>query len=158
MVLVWAIVQVESGGDIYAWRVEPHYRYLMDVSTGKPFRAQTAAEVASERAPQDFPYINGLSSRDTEWWGQQASWGPMQIMGAVAREYGFRGHFPELCGEHGIDYGCRHLAWLCARFLRDGDYRRVAAAFNAGSLRYTDDGKFVNQVYVDKVAARGGFN
>ena len=68
VLLVWAIVQVESGGDIYAWRVEPHYRYLVDVNTGNPFRQLTPAEIASEKAPSDFQAIGGLTSRDTEWW------------------------------------------------------------------------------------------
>lgn len=150
--LVKAIIEVESAGEIYAWRVEPPYRYLVNLGTGRPFRKLTPAEIASERAPTDFVYDRRLGSRDTEWWGQQASWGPMQVMGAVAREYGFRGRFPELCGDKGVHFGCAYLAALFQRFGWAG-LPGVIAAYNAGSPRYTDSGAFVNQGYVSKVFA-----
>lgn len=156
--LIKAIVLTESSGDIHAWKVEPAYRYLVDCETGKPFRALTAAENASERAPADFPRPK-YSSRDTEWWGQQASWGPMQVMGAVARELGYRQPFPALCTiAYGIDIGCQHLSNLRGRFLERHSWFGVAAAYNAGSPRYDDSGKFVNEDYVTKIAFNGGFN
>lgn len=146
--LVLAIIQVESSGDPNAWRVEPHYRYLWHVVRNQPFRSLTLSEMNNERAPSDFPSLTG--SRNTEWLGQQASWGPMQIMGAVAREHGFTRMFPELCGILGVDYGCKHLAQLMRRFRKQHGVEGVIAAYNAGSPRIRD-GLFVNQDYVNKV-------
>ena len=82
--LITALVEQESAGDPYAWNPEPRYRYLWDVKRNAPFRTPTEAERASEIPPHDFPTLGG--DRDQEWWGQQASWGLMQVMGAVARE------------------------------------------------------------------------
>lgn len=154
--LVLAMIRVESGGDTWAWNPEPHYPYLWNVSKNTPFRPLTAAERSSETPPGDFPTWAG--DRDAEWWGQQASWGCLQVMGAVAREYGFRGHLPGLCDVRvGIEYGCKHLSALVRRH-SDKGMRAVAAAYNAGSVRYIDGTSlFVNQAYVDKVARAGGF-
>lgn len=156
--LVKAMVEVESNFNIYAYRVEPRYRYLVNVETGEPFRELTIIEIESEYAPQDFPYYKRVSSRHTEWWGQQASWGPLQVMGAVAREYGFTGAFPELCSIEGLRYGCMHLANYKRRFLEKHGWEGVAAAYNAGSVRILTDGTFENQTYVDKVRRFGGFS
>lgn len=151
--LVRAIITTESNDDIYAYRVEPPYRYLVNVDSQRPFRPLTAEENRSERAPHDFPYFRHISSRDTEWLGQQASWGPMQIMGAVAREYGFKGAFPQLCSiEDGVRYGCMHLATLRDRFLEKHNWEGVIASYNAGSPRYVNgSAELVNQSYVDTV-------
>ena len=154
--LLRAIIAIESADDIHAWRVEPPYRYLWDIEQRRPFRRLTAAERRSEHAPADFPHL-GFSSRNTEWWGQQASWGPMQIMGAVARECGYYGPFPQLCTySYGITYGAMHLATLRDRFLTDHGWEGVAAAYNAGSPRRRN-GQWENQTYVDKIAANRGF-
>ena len=64
---VYAFVMTESSGNEYAMRHEPHYRWLF-----------------------------GQNHSPTERIGQMTSWGLMQVMGAVAREYGFSGHFPAL--------------------------------------------------------------
>ena len=156
--LVSAMVLTESGGDQWAWNPEPHYRYLVDATTGAPFRRLTADEIRSQVPPKDFPSMPGLADdRDAEWWGQQASWGLMQVMGAVAREYGFKQHFPALCDVHtGLQYGCRHLGRLRDRFLERHGWEGVVAAYNAGSPRRDSLG-WVNQGYVDKVRAHGGF-
>ena len=151
--LLVALVLTESAGDMWAWKVEPHYRYLVDVKTGKPFRALTAAEIGSEKAPRDFNHYRH-SSRDTEWWGQQASWGPLQIMGAVTREYSFMDQFPALCSSRGLEYGVRHLCTLRRRFFDRDGWRGVVAAYNAGSPRLSNN-EYVNQDYVNKVAAHG---
>lgn len=154
--LVAAVCLVESGNDIFAWRAEPRYRYLWDVKSGGAFRPLTAAENASEAAPADFPYLSGLSSRDSEWRGQQASWGPMQVMGAVAREYGFLGRFPALCTAwEGVRYGCRHLVQLKLRYLDRFGWAGVVAAYNAGSPRMDETGRWVNEAYVNKIADAG---
>lgn len=79
--LVQAVVMTESSGNTWAYRYEPHYRYLV-----------------------------GSDLAVTEQVGQQTSWGLMQVMGAVARELGFTGWFPALCApETGLLYGCKHL-------------------------------------------------
>lgn len=154
--LVRAVVWAESAGSAWAWRVEPPYRYLVDVDTRKPFRKLRPEEIVSEKAPGDFNHFS-FSSRDTEWWGQQASWGPMQVMGAVAREYGFQYPFPRLCDPYaGVEQGCMHLGVLSDRFHKTHGWAGVVAAYNAGSPRFGDDDLYVNQAYVDKVIDLAG--
>jgi hypothetical protein len=148
--LVIAMSNVESGAIPWAWNPEPQYRCLWDVRRDAPFRALTAADQASERPPADFPCLMG--DRDQEWWAQQASWGMLQVMGAVAREHGFRGgYLTELCNpEIGLEYGCLHLAALRKRFYLRWGWDGVIAAYNAGSPRFNGRA-FDNQQYVDKV-------
>lgn len=156
--LLAALALTESRGDAAAWRFEAPYRYYWDVVNQKPFRTVSASERAGESAPGDFPYRTVLSSRDTEWIGQACSWGPLQLMGAVAREYGFRGQFPELCGWGlGLEYAGMHLLKLRNRFLDRFGWEGVVAAYNAGSPRKDDAGNWVNAEYVRKVRANGGF-
>ena len=82
----------------------------------------------------------------------------MQVMGAVARELGFRGWFPALCTwPAGVDYGTLHLRKLRNRFLAGFGWEGVAASYNAGSPNRLDNGKWANQSYVDKIRAAGGF-
>jgi hypothetical protein len=142
-----AIVTVESGGAIYAWNPEPRYRYLWDVRRGKPFRPLSNAELANKTPPLDFPTLAG--DRDQEWWGQQASWGLMQIMGAVAREQGFDGpYLPALCEPAtNLIVGCRHLRSLLQ--WAGGDELKAAAAYNAGRGGWASD---AGQRYSAKVA------
>lgn len=128
--IVEAMVLVESDGRAWAWNPEPTYRYLWNVRTGQPFRKLTASEASSKWPPPDFPTAGG--DRDQEWWGQQASWGLLQVMGAVARERGFSGlYLPELCDPvTNLTIGCRHYA----AFLRwaGGDVWRAVGAYNGG--------------------------
>jgi hypothetical protein len=144
--LILAFIQVESSNNLFAVRAEPVYRYVWNVKTNKPFRKLGASEVRACTPPADFPSIHG--SRCTEWWGQRSSWGPMQVMGAVARELGFRGFFPELCGEPGIEIGCKLLVRLRARFKDDLGF--MISAYNCGTPHYLE-GRFSNQDYVDHV-------
>ncbi len=134
--LVAAIVQTESSGNTWATRYEPDFlkRYV-------------------EAAPQRF----GGVSVQTERMCRATSFGPMQIMGQVARERGFTGIFlTELCDpETGLEYGCRHLAALRDRYLAQWGLDGVIAAYNAGSPR-TVGGQFVNQDYVDQVKRNMG--
>ena len=81
----------------------------------------------------------------------------MQIMGAVARERGFRGWLTELCDpQANLEWGCKHLRWMIDHNNAYGlpDYRikpeDLAAAWNAGKARFVD-GKYTNQSYVDRV-------
>lgn len=130
--LVLCIAHAESALDTYAIRVEPAYRWLWDVTHRRPFPA-TQQQAATRVPPANFPAPRGIS-RSTEWIGQQTSWGLMQVMGAVAREYGFVGHFTALCDPAvGADYGCRHLAQLARRHLVDHGWRGVIQSYNTGS-------------------------
>lgn len=147
--IVAAVCWVESSGDVTAWRPEHAYRYLWDVRRNAPFRPLTLDERDSETPPADFYSLAGAKA--AEWWGQQASWGPMQIMGAVARELGFTGQFPGLCSAFaGVLYGCKHLENLHKRFFERYGWDGVVAAYNAGSPRLVDR-RFQNQEYVDKI-------
>lgn len=146
------MVMVESSVDPDAWNPEPAYRWVWDVVNNKPFRV-TSVEALDKAPPEDFPTRRG--DRDAEWWGQQASWGLMQVMGAVARERGFdpRVHFPRLCSDPqlGLAYGCAHLAHMRDRWFKEHGWMGVVAAYNAGSVRYRS-GVLENADYVRKVA------
>lgn len=149
---VWAVCAVESSFNPYAWNPEPPYRYLWDVRARKPFRVLTPSESASERPPADFPVLAG--DRDQEWWGQQASWGLMQIMGAVARERGFSGpYLPELTDPVlNLDIGCAHLAWLARRWFGSYGPDGILAAYNTGGPNSAPG--TAGAGYVAKVRAR----
>ncbi len=141
----------ESGFEEYAWNPEPHYRYLWDVRKNAPFRKLSEAERKSEVPPPDFPVLGG--DRDQEWWAQQASWGLFQVMGAVAREVGFKAKFlPSLMNPMtNFTIACLFLGKLRTRFV---EWPRVISAYNAGTPTPT------NQEYVNKVlsaAQRYGF-
>ena len=123
--LIAAFCKVESNYNTWAMKYEDHYRWLVDSPDPKSI----------------------------EYHGQRTSWGLMQIMGAVARERGFKErYFSQICeASIGIDLGCRHLVWLRDKKGYKGD--DMIAAYNAGSPRRTmSDGKtYVNQHYVDKI-------
>jgi len=142
--LLRAIVLTESGGDRFAMRYEPRYRWLWDVKRNRPYSSKT---------PDLFPAPAGVS-RETERMAQMTSWGLMQVMGAVARERGFDGRFlSELCSiEVGMRYGCQHLL---AYRKRHGNWEAAAVSYNAGSPRRKEDGTWVNQGYIDKLRQHG---
>lgn len=127
--LIRAIISVESGRDNYAIRYEPYYQWLYQ--------------------PEYYAKKHYITV-STETMAQKTSWGPMQVMGAVARELGFDGRFlSELTDpDVGIKYGTMHLK---NQYNRYNDWTDAIAAYNAGSARKKDDGKYVNQIYVDKV-------
>ena len=153
--LVSAMIYVESGWRADVMRYEPGYRWLWDVKSNKPYRVSSSFATSS-RAPDDF---KGLwpESDDTEWQLQRFSAGPLQIMGATARELGYVRPLSNLNSwADGVVYACRHLAKLKRRFHEKHGWTGVCAAYNAGIPRYRDDGKFVNQSYVDKVRDMGG--
>lgn len=138
--LVAAVAGVESGGDAWAFRFEPQFyeRYV------RPDRSMRAV---------------GPCSLDTERQARATSWGPMQVMGATARSLGFGGAFLSALADPqtGLEYGCRLLASLRDRHKAGHGWAGVVAAYNAGSVRKTAEGRFVNQAYVDKIAqALGG--
>ncbi len=128
-ILITAIVQKESSGNQWAWNPEPRYRYLWDVRTNQPFRTLTLTERASGTPPLDFHAHRG--DPDQEWWGQRASWGLMQVMGATARELGFAGDYiPQILHpETNLALGCKLMSQLLGWAK---DTRRALAAYNAG--------------------------
>jgi hypothetical protein len=148
--LVGGIIRVESNFTPWAWNPEPAYRYLWNVRTNAPFRVLTVDERTSEIPPKDFPCLLGDS--DQEWWGQQSSWGLMQIMGAVARQFGFKGpYLPELCTpEINLNFGGLYLSQLLS--WAKGDVDQALAAWNGGK---GNNGKkpYANQAYATKVIA-----
>lgn len=149
--LIHAVVLVESSGNRHAWNPEPKYKWLWDVKKNAPFRKLTDGESMDESPPNDFHGYKG-SDRDQEWWGQQASWGLMQIMGAVARELGFQEvFFTALCETgYGLHFGTTHLKNLLG--WAKGDESAALAAYNGGKA---GNGPGItpkrNQKYVDKV-------
>ncbi len=128
--LALAVIEVETGGVRGRTRYEPEYRYFYRV---------------------DY-YANRLGlTKQTETVGQMTSHGVMQVMGGVFREMGFEGYWPQAGWE--IDVGIKYgVAKLKSCFDKYGLVGGVAA-YNAGSPRMFN-GKYVNQVYVDKVLAK----
>lgn len=121
-----AFILTESGGNTWAVRFEPGWRFHKDEQT----------------------YAKALGiSVATELDCQQISWGLMQVMGTVAREQGYSDHLAKLCmPEIGIEIGCRKVASL---FHRYKTWDEVVSAFNCGSVVVVS-GHYSNQEYVDK--------
>lgn len=108
--LVCAVIEQESAWDPWAVRYEPAFlsRYVAPL------------------------YTTGKISA-TEAYTRAMSWGLMQVMGQVAREFGFEDHsLAALCeAATGIEFGCRVLA---ARLLRaKGDVSAALLAWNGGA-------------------------
>jgi hypothetical protein len=152
--LVAALVAQESSGNPWAFRAEPQFHTMWDVAAWQPFRTLSAAEVASEAPPQAFASL-APCSRTSEWWGQQVSWGPMQLIGATARWQGFRGPFlSELCSpDVGLLWGCRYFAHL--RSLHP--IEKAVSAYNAGAPTDANTESYVKPVLAlyEKFAAGG---
>lgn len=125
--LISALVQVESLRDPWAVRYEGNYRWLVDFK---------------------HPLVTSATERNA----QKSSWGLMQIMGAVARERGFKGPFlSQLCDpREGLYWGGVFLRHL---FDRGYTEHEVISAYNQGKPRRTLGGQYRNQAYVDKVVA-----
>lgn len=142
--LVAAVIQTESGGNIYAVRAE--VKKLMS-DTGKHLFLSTWAYFYE---PDTFAdNLKPYCSRPTEWIGQLMGWGPMQTQGAVAREHGYKSWFPALCSwDLGLEYGCKHLRRKADRY--GDDPATLYAAYNGGSPRVVANGMFTNQRNVDK--------
>lgn len=123
--MVAAIVQQESAWQPWAIRYEPGYRWLWPSA--------------------DNPYQPKGVSKDTEAIQQKTSWGLMQVMGAVAREHGYR--LPFLGGllqpAMGLEFGCLHLSWLRRRFPKLED---LVSAYNAGRPRLGPGGNLDHYV------------
>lgn len=127
--LVVAICEVESGFNPLAARHEPSFRWIVK-NPDKPAACTLATEINL----------------------QKTSFGLMQIMGATARDLGLKGWITILVDpETSLEWGCRYLAKLKARYGSQGT-DAVIAAYNAGSP-IIENGRYLNQSYVDKVKA-----
>lgn len=90
------------------------------------------------------PIIDSHHLSSTESVMRATSWGLMQVMGEVAREYGFGGTFlSELCDpDMGLEYGCKKLS---------SEMGRVGNNVEAALFKYNGGG---NPNYPDEVLAR----
>lgn len=128
--LAIAICEQESGYVSSRVRYEKNWKYL--INTAKHAQAL------------------GISI-ETEIQLQMFSWGPMQVMGSVARELGYLGHLTELIiPQFGVSYGCKKLKQLSKKYLSLDD---LIASYNAGSPVIIE-GKYKNQRYVTEVKER----
>lgn len=126
--LLLAILEVESSNGKNLMREEPQYKWL--------------------HKPKEWAKKFGLSE-EIEIDQQKKSYGPLQIMGATARELGFEGDdLYELRGREGIRYGIRYFRKQKKRY---SNWMDAVAAYNAGSAKKKKDGTYENQQYVDKV-------
>jgi soluble lytic murein transglycosylase-like protein len=125
--LVCAVIEQESAWNPYAMRYEPHFfsKYVAPLYTNNKVSASEA-------------YARGFS------------WGLMQVMGQVAREFGFDAPFlSALCDpEQGIAIGCKVLrrkfdSMACLPG-QAGDTTRALLAWNGGG----------NPAYATQVLAR----
>jgi soluble lytic murein transglycosylase-like protein len=119
--LVCAVIEQESNWNPWAIRYEPAFfaKYVASLYTNNKVSASEA-------------YARGFS------------WGLMQVMGQVAREFGFDGPFlASLCDpEQGLAVGCKVLR---KKFdVNAGDATRALLAWNGGA----------NTVYAAQVLAR----
>lgn len=125
---VAAVVQKESAGIADRVRYEKHWKYWHNI----PVHAKRL----------------GITE-ESEMQLQAFSWGVMQVMGSVARQWGFSEALQNLTDhEKGLEYGCKHLAHMRRRFSTGRDW---IAAYNAGSPRRKPDDSYSNQEYVDSV-------
>jgi len=108
--LVCAVIEQESAWNPWAVRYEPGFlsRYVAPLYTAGKLSA-------------------------TETYMRSMSWGLMQVMGQVAREFGFKEtSLAELCEPAaGIEFGCRVLAARVAK--AKGDVPAALQAWNGGA-------------------------
>lgn len=127
--LVASIILTESAGNRFAYRYEPGFfeKYLKD---------KTASQLTGR-----FPSV---ISRETELHARATSWGLMQIMGQVAREFGYENdHLHRLTTvDDGLEFGCRKLA----KCFRQESSELVAIARYNGNPAQT-----AAQIYAQKV-------
>lgn len=84
-------------------------------------------------------YTQPMALSDTEEHSRAISYGLMQVMGQVAREFGFEGEFlTELCDPlTNLEYGCRKLAREMDK--ASGNIRQALLGYNGGgNLAYPD--------------------
>lgn len=127
---VLAIIQTETAGISSRIRSEPEWRYF--------------------HSPQAHAKRLGITEQ-TERAMQAVSWGPMQVMGSVAREWGYPDQLYTLSDAiRGLEYGCKHLAAKRKKYPLGRDW---VASYNSGSPRKRPDGTYDNEEYVKKVVS-----
>ena len=113
--ILGGLVCQESGGDTWAARPEPLYRWLF-------------GDQAHERRRLKIPLWRSLQQ---DHYMQRVSYGLCQVMGAVAREYGHSGYLTELCRpKTGLDYGAKHLKNKLRQV--GGDLNKALLLYNGG--------------------------
>ncbi len=129
--IIMGIIETESGFNPYAARYEPNYRWL--VSPERYYRYYT-------------------TNPETEVILQKTSLGLMQLMGANYRKLGYTrpltAVFEDIDAQ--IRYGIKFFLNLYRKYQT---VLAAIAAYNAGSPRKTQTGRYVNQKYVDTVLA-----
>lgn len=126
--LIFSIISVESGWNAYAMRYEPAYRWLY---YPRMFAEKLAITEFTEEHLQKFSY------------------GLMQIMGAVCREYGFEKELVRVIEpENNLNIACKFIKKLFDKYGNEND---VISAYNQGSNKKTKTGSYLNQLYCDKV-------
>jgi soluble lytic murein transglycosylase-like protein len=128
--LLIALMGVESGGRAWVSRFEPHIKKYY--------------------SPNKFAQYNN-QTLSTEKIQQASSFGYMQILGRTARLLGFQEPLGNLFNpDVNIEYACKLIKDIRLRYRHEED---IIAAYNAGAARI-DNGRYVNQEYVDKVNSR----
>lgn len=123
---LFSVIKIESNWSYLATRYEPHFKYF--------------------HKPEYFANLNHVTL-DTEKIQQATSWGLLQVMGCVAREFDHKGHLVELCHPQvGLKFGALKLSQLIRKYGYSTD---AIAAYNAGSP-VLQNGVYINQEYVNK--------
>lgn len=119
--IIYGVMKKESGLNHIVVRYENNYKWLYKPGEVKP----------------------ATCSFDTEIVLQKVSYGLMQVMGAVFREYGFVGWLTELVNDvdRQVQYGVKHLSKKIKKYGLNGGI----SAYNAGIPSST------NQSYVNDV-------
>ena len=141
--IVFGIVMTESSGRWKATRYENKYRYVWNSVRKEPF---VLPKGWGDMCPIGFPGLPGVTTPQEEWRLQRTSLGPMQVMGAVARELGFSGDLESLNGEVGIAYGTKHFSNLHRRFAKLGGIKGVISSYNCGQPKPETNPEYVSRV------------
>jgi len=130
--VIMGIIETESDFNPYAARYEPHYRWLV--------------------SPERY-YRYYSSNPETEIILQKTSIGLMQVMGANYRKMGYTKPLTALFEDvdSQLKYGIKFFLNLYEKY---DSIPAAVAAYNAGSPRKTQTGRYVNQRYVDAVLSK----
>lgn len=82
------------------------------------------------------------------------AWGLMQILGRTAELMGWDGKEDLLNPEINLKYGIKYFV---IQFQKYKKYTDAYAAYNAGSVKRDEYGRYINQSYVDMVSAFATF-
>lgn len=136
--LLLALCWQESSGNHWAIRYEPGYEYFVQVDKKRPLH-----DVAQSAQGNRIRALQILGA--TEFHAQSTSYGLLQLMGATARDVGFKGKYlTELCDpEINIAYG--------SMFLWDYCFKQGKNSTEHALLRYNGGG---NKNYPDEVLAK----